>query len=94
MADALQALAHDDDLVKAGKPRPRPRRKLNVNDERIAYRAGAGTILRVLDAQRQFHMARRNYAAAVAQRYSDVVRLYVAIAADWHGAGYPSATAS
>ncbi|HWE45109.1 MAG TPA: efflux transporter outer membrane subunit [Caulobacteraceae bacterium] len=93
VADVLQALAHDDDEVRA-EAKAMGTSETNVNDERLAYREGAGTILRVLDAQRQFHIARRNYAAAVAQRYSDVVRLYVAIAADWHEAESPQPTAS
>ena len=93
VADILQALAHDDDLAKA-EARAQATSEANVNDERLAYRDGAGTVLRILDAQRQLQMARRNYAAAVAQRYADVVRLYVAVASDWHDAPAPSAAAS
>src|SRR6202042_3323693 len=85
VADVLQALEHDDDEVKA-QAKAQATSDANLNDERIAYRDGAGTVLRIIDAQRQLHMARRNYAAAVAQRYADVVRLYVAIASDWHDA--------
>jgi NodT family efflux transporter outer membrane factor (OMF) lipoprotein len=93
VADVLQALEHDDDEVKA-QAKAQATSDTNLNDERIAYRDGAGTVLRIIDAQRQLHMARRNYAAAVAQRYADVVRLYVAIASDWHDAPNPGATAS
>ena len=93
VADVLQALAHDDDAVKA-QAKAQATSEANVNDERLAYRDGAGTVLRILDAQRQLQMARRNYAAAVAQRYADVVRLYVAVASDWHDAPAPSTAAS
>ena len=93
VADVMQALAHDDDEVKA-QAKAQATSETNLNDERLAYRDGAGTVLRIIDAQRQLHMARRNYAAAVAQRYADVVRLYVAIAADWRDAENPRTVAS
>ena len=93
VADVLQALAHDDDEVKA-EAKAQATSQANLNDERLAYRDGAGTVLRIIDAQRQLHMARRDYASAVAQRYADVVRLYVAIASDWRDTANPVATAS
>jgi NodT family efflux transporter outer membrane factor (OMF) lipoprotein len=86
VADVMQALAHDDDEVKAEAEALRTA-QINLDQNRLAYQKGGGTVLMILDAQRLLHMARRNYAAAVGQRYADAVKLFVATASDWRSAG-------
>jgi NodT family efflux transporter outer membrane factor (OMF) lipoprotein len=88
VADVMQALVHDDDAVKAQQLAQRLA-EANLRDARLAYEKGGGTLLQVLDAQRQLHMTRRGYALAVGQRYSDAARLFVATAADWRASGVP-----
>jgi NodT family efflux transporter outer membrane factor (OMF) lipoprotein len=90
VADILQALAHDEDELKAQVQAQR-NAEANLHDSRLAYEKGGGTLLQVLDAQRELHMARRGYATAVGQRYADAVKLFVATAADWREPGVRSA---
>ena len=59
----------------------------NLTDAQTAYRLGGGTLLQVVDAQRQVNQERRNLAIAQGQRLSDIVTLYMATAADWRAGG-------
>ena len=54
-----------------------------ANDAQNAYRLGGGTLMQVVDAERQLSRASRALAEAQAQRFADLVQLYAATAADW-----------
>lgn len=78
VADALEALVHDTNLLAAQK------RALDMASEserlqRINYGSGGVGILNLLDAQRQYQQARLGYIRAEAQRHQDTVRLLVAM---------------
>ncbi|HLY37930.1 MAG TPA: efflux transporter outer membrane subunit [Candidatus Binatia bacterium] len=82
VADVLQALGHDADLV-AGQ-----RRALDVADrsralQRISYGEGKSDLLRLLDAERLYQQARLGYARAEAQRHQDTAALFVAMGGGW-----------
>ncbi|MBS0297441.1 MAG: efflux transporter outer membrane subunit [Proteobacteria bacterium] len=93
VADAMQALAHDEDMLQA-QSRALQVAEADLRDNRVAYDKGGGTLLGVLDAQRRTHSARRNLTNAQAQRYLDTVRLYIATAADWRAEGTRAAASS
>jgi NodT family efflux transporter outer membrane factor (OMF) lipoprotein len=84
VADALSDLAHDDEVLAAYR-RADAAAESNLRDAQTAYRLGGGTLLQVVDAQRQVNQERRNLAIAQGQRLSDIVTLYTATAADWRG---------
>ena len=54
-----------------------------LRDERKAMELGGGTLLAVVDAQRQVNLARRNTVAVQGQGLSDTAELFTATAADW-----------
>ena len=78
VADVLEALSHDADLVAA------ERHALDVADrsralQRLSYREGKSDLLRLLDAERLYQQARLGYARAEAQRFEDTTQLFVAM---------------
>lgn len=82
VADTLQALAHDAELLDA------QRRALESAEEslrltRTTFRYGNVGILQVLDAQRQAEQARLGYVRAQAQRYLDSITLFTAMGGGW-----------
>jgi NodT family efflux transporter outer membrane factor (OMF) lipoprotein len=82
VADILQALKHDTDLLVA------QRRALSMASEavrlqRINYGSGGSGIIGLLDAQRQYQQAQLGYVRAEAQRYQDTVQLLVAMGGGW-----------
>jgi outer membrane protein TolC len=56
---------------------------VNVRNNQFAYRNGAGTLLTVVDAQRQANRARLAAVDAQISLYQNIALLYVASAADW-----------
>jgi len=85
VADVLQALAHDADLVADQG------RALDVADrsrglQRISYGEGKSDLLRLLDAERLYQQARLGYARAEAQRHEDTAALFVAMGGGWWAA--------
>jgi outer membrane protein TolC len=82
VADALQALATDDDAIKAETEAQALAQK-NLDNMRFAYAHGGNTLLDVTDAQRTLSRARIAYAQAQGRKLADVVRLYMATGADW-----------
>lgn len=94
VADVLDALAHDEDELKA-QGQALDSATANLRDARLSFREGGGTLLEMIDAQRQLNQVRRAYAAAQGQRYLDIARLFAATASDWRdvrpGTGAPSA---
>jgi len=82
VADVLDALAHDADLVAA------ERRALDVADQsrqlqRFAYGEGKADVLQLLDAERLYQQARLGYARAQTQRFQDTTQLFVALGGGW-----------
>jgi outer membrane protein TolC len=82
VADILQALTHDADLLAAQQ------HALDLATEseslqRANYSGGGAGLLNLLDAQRQYQQARLGYVRAHAQRYQDTVRLLVAMGGGW-----------
>jgi NodT family efflux transporter outer membrane factor (OMF) lipoprotein len=82
VADILQALTHDTNLLAA------QRHALSMASEavrlqRINYGSGGSGIIGLLDAQRQFQQAQLGYVRAEAQRYQDTVQLLVAMGGGW-----------
>jgi len=85
VADILQALTHDADMLAAQQ------HALELASEserlqRINYSAGGVGILPLLDAQRQYQQARLGFARAQGQRYQDTGQLFVAIGGGWWSA--------
>jgi outer membrane protein TolC len=85
VSDALAALGADQQQI-ATLTRAQALAQASVNDAQTAYRLGGGTLMQVVDAERQFSRASRALAEAQAQRFSDLVQLYAATAADWRTA--------
>jgi NodT family efflux transporter outer membrane factor (OMF) lipoprotein len=90
VADILQALKHDTDLLVA------QRRALSMASEavrlqRINYGSGGSGIIGLLDAQRQYQQAELGYVRAEAQRYQDTVQLLVAMGGGWWDQKFASA---
>jgi outer membrane protein TolC len=85
VADALDALAHDDQELRAVQEQA-DAAKHSFADQRRAFDLGGGTLLAVVDAQRQLGRARRELARVQGNRCADMVRLFTAVAADWRPA--------
>jgi NodT family efflux transporter outer membrane factor (OMF) lipoprotein len=82
VADQLQALAHDDEAVKAQQA------AVAVADQalklaRLSYEAGNSTFLQLLDPQRQREQAQLGLVRAQTQRLSDTAMLLVALGSGW-----------
>jgi NodT family efflux transporter outer membrane factor (OMF) lipoprotein len=82
VADLLQALKHDADLL-AAQQRALDSASNSVRLQRLAYTGGGAGIIAVLDAQRQYEQARLGYVRAEAQRYADTIQLFVAMGGGW-----------
>ena len=82
VADALSALAADDEAI-AAQQRVLEQAEEHLRLARLAYQNGGGDFLEVLDAQRSSHDAQSALARANGQRLADAVRLFAATGADW-----------
>jgi NodT family efflux transporter outer membrane factor (OMF) lipoprotein len=82
VSDALSNLATDRQRIDA-LAAAQDAATATVRDAENGYRLGGGTLMQLVDAQRQLSRARRALAEAQAQRFSDMVELYTASAADW-----------
>lgn len=78
VADALQALKHDAEQLKAQKNALDTANEL-LRLQRISYSAGKGDLLLLLFAQRSYQQARLGYVQALGQRYKDSAQLFVAL---------------
>lgn len=85
VSDLLQAVTQDQALVRA-QMRAADAAVENARLANLAYENGAGTLLSVIDAQRQSKRARLGLIQANAELRRDVVALFVATAADWRAA--------
>jgi NodT family efflux transporter outer membrane factor (OMF) lipoprotein len=82
VADVLQALQHDAELLAAENT------AVTTSDASLklaqdAYAAGRGSLLQVLDAQRLYEQALLGYAHAKGQRYLDTILLFEAMGGTW-----------
>jgi NodT family efflux transporter outer membrane factor (OMF) lipoprotein len=82
VADLMQALAHDDEAI-AAQTRAMNSAAANLNLVRMGYSEGGLSLLPLVDAERQYNLARRQLVAQQAQRYLDVIQLFIATGADW-----------
>jgi NodT family efflux transporter outer membrane factor (OMF) lipoprotein len=78
VADILQSLVHDADLLAAQK-HALDTASESVRLQRINYGAGGTGVLGLLEAQRQHQQALLGYVRAQAQRYLDTTQLLVAM---------------
>jgi len=93
VSDVLAALGAGQQSIEA-LTRAADAAQTNANYAQTAYRLGAGTLLAMTDAQRQYSRARRALIQAQGQQFSDLVQLYAATATDWRAqAGVPVAAA-
>ncbi|HTQ33429.1 MAG TPA: efflux transporter outer membrane subunit [Stellaceae bacterium] len=82
VADQLQALAHDDEAVKAQQA------AVAIAGEalrlaRLSYEAGNSTLFQLLDSQRQRDQAQLGLVRAQTQRLIDTSQLLVAMGSGW-----------
>lgn len=82
VADLMNAAAQDQALVEA-QTRALQAAEENARLSNLAYENGAGSLLSVLDAQRQAQRARLSAIDAQARLRRDLAALFVASAADW-----------
>jgi NodT family efflux transporter outer membrane factor (OMF) lipoprotein len=82
VADILQALTHDTNLLAAQKHALSMASEA-VRLQQINYGSGGSGIIGLLDAQRQYQQAQLGYVRAEAQRYQDTVQLLVAMGGGW-----------
>ena len=92
VADILQALKHDTDLLVAQKHALSMASEA-VRLQQINYGSGGSGIIGLLDAQRQYQQAQLGYVRAEAQRYQDTVQLLVAMGGGWWDQKLASASA-
>ncbi len=78
VADLLEALVHDENLVE-GEKRALDSASRSVELQRQNYNNGGAGILNLLDAQRQYQQALLGYVRAQGQRYVDTAQLQVAM---------------
>jgi len=78
VADALEALDHDAELLDA-QAHAQDAARENVDLTRKSYHEGNVGVLQVLDAERLYQNARLGYVRAQAQRYMDTVQLFMAL---------------
>ncbi|CAN5879888.1 AdeC/AdeK/OprM family multidrug efflux complex outer membrane factor [soil metagenome] len=82
VADVMSNLANDQAALTA-QTKAQHAAEATLRDERKAMELGGGTLLAVVDAQRQVNLARRNTVAVQGQGLSDTAELFTATAADW-----------
>jgi NodT family efflux transporter outer membrane factor (OMF) lipoprotein len=85
IADILQALSHDTQLL-AAQQHALDMASQSVRLQRTSYSRGGTGILNLLDAQRQYQQALLAYTRAQAMRYQDTIQLLVAMGGGWSGA--------
>jgi NodT family efflux transporter outer membrane factor (OMF) lipoprotein len=78
VADALEALEHDNELLEA-EAHAQESARLNAELARKSFEEGYVGVLQILDAERQHQEARLGYVRAISQRYSDTAQLFLAL---------------
>lgn len=84
VADLLSALSTDQDLLDA-QTRARDVATENARLASLGYQNGAGSLIQVIDAQRQSQRAQLASIEAQALIRADMAALFVATASDWRG---------
>jgi outer membrane protein TolC len=82
VADVLSAISNAQQTLTAQQQAVQTA-DANVHNAQFAYRNGAGTLLNVVDSQRQANRARLGAVDAQIALYQNIAALYVASAADW-----------
>jgi len=82
VADAMTALAHDAQAVRAQSAALAAAGE-GLRLSRANYEAGTAGYLDLLSADMQYQQARLGYAGALAQRLQDTVALYAALGGGW-----------
>ncbi len=82
VADSLQALGHDAELLSV-QQEAIDAAQSSVDLTRIAYTAGTVTVLQLLEAQRFLEQAKLGYVRAQAQRLADTAQLFVTLGGGW-----------
>ena len=80
VADLLQALAHDEEVL-AAHAQTRESATASLRLANSAYKGGDTGFLPVIDAERQLNAARLDFVRAQAQRYVHTVQLFAATGA-------------
>jgi len=91
VADVMQALAHDTELLEA-QHRALESAEKSLSLTRTTYQYGNVGVLQVLEAQRLTEQARLGFVRAKAQRYIDTVQFLTAMGGgwwNWHGSARP-----
>lgn len=84
VADLLSALSTDRELLEA-QTRARDVAAENARLASLGYQNGAGSLIQVIDAQRQSQRAQLASIEAEALLRADMAALFVATASDWRG---------
>lgn len=82
VADVMQALAHDAELLEAER-RALESAEASLRLVRTTYQYGNVGVLQVLDAQRLAEQARLGYVRAQVQRYLDTAQFLTAMGGGW-----------
>jgi len=82
VADTLDALAHDAELV-ADQRHALDVASRSLELQRLSFQEGKTDLLQLLDAERLALQARIGYARAETQRYEDTATLLVAMGGRW-----------
>ena len=82
VADLLSALSTDRDLLDA-QTRARDVAAENARLASLGYENGAGSLIQVIDARRQYQRAQLASIDAQALLRADIAALFVATASDW-----------
>lgn len=89
VADTLRALDHDAALVRDERQALQSAGTA-LQMQRLRYAVGRSDVLQLLDAERSLEQVRLGYARAVAQRYIDSARLFVAMGGGGWREGKPN----
>jgi outer membrane protein TolC len=92
VADALQALDHDQELLVSEESAVQTTTQ-NLQLTRESYLAGNSGVLQVLDAQRQDAQAQLGIVRVQAQRFQDTVQLLLALGGPIPPAEFPAQAA-
>lgn len=85
VADALQAIATDEQVIEAQR-RTEDQASASLRLSRIGLQEGGGTLLDVMQAERDHNEATVARTQAEGQRLVDIIRLFAATGADWRTA--------
>jgi NodT family efflux transporter outer membrane factor (OMF) lipoprotein len=88
VADALSGIATAEATITAQR-RTEEHAAESLRLSRIAFQEGGGTLLDVLQGQRDLNQAKADRIRAEGQRLANIVRLFAATGADWRSAPVP-----